>query len=130
MNRSHRSTGTRARRGVTLIELIVAMTILTIGLLAIVGVSASISRSLGDARNDNLAAVAAQSRFEALAGQSCSSFSLGTTVSSTTRGISESYTVADGGNNTRLLTDVVSWHSRRATRSQTFTSLIPCRTGA
>ena len=77
----------RPRRGVTLIELIVASTILMLGLLSIVGVSAMVSRSLGESRNMNLAATYAQSRFEKLAGQACSTFSLGAVTEETTRGI-------------------------------------------
>ena len=65
MNRTRRRLvcGRRPRRGVTLVELIVASTVLMVGLLSIVGVSASIARSLGEARIDGLAGLAAQSRF-------------------------------------------------------------------
>jgi Tfp pilus assembly protein PilV len=132
MKNRHRSRrrGLRARRGVTLIELIVASTILMTGLLSIVGVSAAVARSLGESRSDALAALAAQSRFETRAGSACTSFSLGTEVKTTTRGIAEAYTVTDAGNNTRLVVDVVSWKTRKFTRTATFQSLLPCRPGA
>ena len=130
MKRRHRRRGFGARRGVTIVELVVAVTILMMGLLSIVGISASVARSLGESRSDGLAALAAQSRFERLAGTACTSFSLGTWLSDSVRGISERYQVADGGNNTRLLTDSVSWKTRRVTRRATFQSLLPCRTGA
>ena len=120
----------RERRGVTLVELIVAMTILTIGLLGIVGVSGSVARGLGEARSDNLAAVFAESRFEKLAGSSCTGFTLGSPTTVTTRGITEVYTITDAGNNTRSIVDVVTWKTRRGTRTQTFTTLLPCRPGA
>jgi prepilin-type N-terminal cleavage/methylation domain-containing protein len=122
--------GLRSRRGVTLIELIVAVTILMMGLLSIVGISASVARSLGESRSDGLAAMAAQSRFEKLAGTACTSFSLGTWATDSVRGITEKYVVADGGNNTRVITDSVSWKTRRITRRATFQSLLPCRPGA
>jgi Tfp pilus assembly protein PilV len=132
MNRKRpRARSRRARRGVTLIELIVASTILMFGLLSIVGVSAMVSRSLGESRNQSLAATYAQSRFERLAGQQCSTFSLGTVTEQTTSGVTERYVVTDGGNNTRALWDTVTWKtSRNATRRATFRSLIPCRPGA
>jgi Tfp pilus assembly protein FimT len=132
MNRTRKRSrrGLRARRGVTLVELIVASTILMMGLLSIVGVSASIARSLGEARIDGLAALAAQSRFEELAGQACATFTLGAVSEATSRGITERYVVTDGGNNTRLLTDSVSWITRRNTRRAVFQNLIPCRPGA
>jgi prepilin-type N-terminal cleavage/methylation domain-containing protein len=129
-NRTHAVAETRERRGVTLVELIVAMTILTIGLLGIVGVSGSIARGLGEARSDNLAAIYAESRFEKLAGTACSSFTLGTPTTEATRGITEVYTITDAGNNTRSIVDVVTWKTRRGTRTSTFTTLLPCRPGA
>ena len=120
----------RERRGVTLVELIVAMTILTVGLLAIVGVSSSVARGLGEARSDNLAAVAAESRFELLAGTACTSFTLNSPTTVTARGITEVYTITDALNNTRSIVDVVTWKTRRGTRTATFTTLLPCRPGA
>ena len=133
MNRTRhrrRVAGVRARRGVTLVELIVAVTILMLGLLSIVGISASISRSLGQSRQDALAANAAQSRFEQLAGTACASMTLGTVVQVTGRNITERYVVTDAGNNTRLLSDTVSWITNRNTRRAAFQTLIPCRPGA
>ena len=50
----------RARRGVTIIELLVALTLLTVGLLSIVGISGSISRSLGESRGESLASMLAR----------------------------------------------------------------------
>lgn len=120
----------RVRRGVSLVELLVAMTLITIGLLAIVGVSATVSRSLGESRSDNTAAITAQSRFEQLAGTACTSFTLGTVTEVTVRGITERYRITDAGNNTRAIIDSVSWQTREGTRRQAFTTLLPCRPGA
>lgn len=120
----------RARRGVTLVELIVAMTILSIGLLAIVGTSSGIARGLGESRGDNLAAVVAQSRMETVAGMTCTGLSLPRTGTTTTRGVTEKWRIADGGNNTLLVTDSVSWTTRRGTRKQVFVTLLPCRNNA
>lgn len=118
------------RSGVTLVELIVAMTVLSIGLLAIVGTSGAIARSLGEARGDNLAAIVAQSRFEQIAGTQCTGMTLGQTTTVTTRGVTEKYVITDGGNNTLLVTDSVSWQTRRGTRMQAFSTLLPCRPNA
>ncbi len=115
----------------TLVELIVAMSILSIGLLGIVGVSAAIGRSLGEARADNLAALAAQTRVEGIAGKQCNSMAIagqGGTVSS--RNITEVWAITDGGNNTLLVTDSVRWVSRRGQRQAVFRTLLPCRPGA
>lgn len=120
----------RARRGVTLVELLVAMTILTVGLLAIVGVSASVARSLGESRSDNLAAIAAESRFEQVAGMACTGLSLGTVSSASNRNVVERYVVIDDLNNTRMVIDSVSWTTRRGTRRLVFKTILPCRPGA
>jgi hypothetical protein len=134
MNRIRKRSSFRrrlqARRGVTLVELIVASTILMMGLLGIVGVSASIARSLGEARLDGLAALAAQSRFERLAGTFCDELVLDVVTEDSARGVTERWVVTDAGNNTRLLTDSVSWITRRNTRRANFQTLIPCRPGA
>ncbi|HJQ20478.1 MAG TPA: prepilin-type N-terminal cleavage/methylation domain-containing protein [Gemmatimonadaceae bacterium] len=131
MTNRHRSRSLkRARSGVTLVELIVAMTILTVGLLAIVGVSASVARSLGESRSDNLAAIAAESRFEIVAGTACSTLTLGTVSSATNRNVTERYVVIDDLNNTRMIIDSVSWTTRRGTRRFNFRSILPCRPGA
>jgi prepilin-type N-terminal cleavage/methylation domain-containing protein len=130
MIRARRFASRRARRGVTLVELLVAMTILSVGLMAIAGVSAGIARSLGESRSDNLAAMAAETRFEQLAGTACTSLSLGAWTSVTTRGVTEKYTITDAGNNTRSVVDTVKWTTRRGTRKQTFSTLLPCRPGA
>ena len=132
MNRTRKrhARGRRPRRGVTLVELIVASTVLMVGLLSIVGVSASIARSLGEARIDGLAAMAAQSRFEQMAGTACDTFSLGTVTQAVSRGVTERYVVTDAGNNTRMLADTVTWITRKNTRKAVFQTLIPCRPGA
>jgi hypothetical protein len=140
MNRSTRSGIPRPRRGVTLVELIVAVTILMVGLLTIVGISASVARGLGESRSDALAAQTAQSRFEQLAGTKCvftdgiltqlNGITFGAITEVTTRGITERWVVTDAGNNTLLLSDTLSWKTRRITRTAAFQTLIPCRYGA
>lgn len=128
------------RKGVTLVELIVAVTILMFGLLTIVGISSTVARSLGESRTDGLAAHAAQSRFEYLAGLKCemtsgiatglTGITTGVPIEVTHRGVTERYKVVLNGNNTLMLYDSLSWQTRRVTRRQAFRTLIPCRNGA
>jgi prepilin-type N-terminal cleavage/methylation domain-containing protein len=127
--RRHRTPRSRLsnRRGVTLIELIVATVIISIGLLAVVGTSAAIARSMGQAREDNLAAVYAETRVENVAGTGCASLTLGTWVTATTRGVTEKYSVGNNGNNTLLLTDSLSWATRRSIRHLVYKTILPCR---
>jgi len=130
MKNRQRNQAKRERRGVTLVELIVALTIITVGLLGIVGVSGGIARSLGEARSDGLAATYAQARLEKIAGTQCSTLTLGTVTQQVTLNVTERYIVTDAGNNTRSIIDSVTWTTRRGTRRQVFTSLLPCRPGA
>lgn len=133
------------RKGVTLVELIVAVTILMFGMLTIVGISSTTARSLGESRSDGLAAVAAQSRFEYLASLGCtfdgsgiatglSGMTTGTVYEVTQRGVTERYRIevisSAIGNNTLMIYDTLSWQTRRVTRKQGFQSIIPCRRGA
>lgn len=133
------------RKGVTLVELIVAVTIIMLGMLSIVGISSTTARSLGESRSDGLAAIAAQSRFEYLASLGCtfgtngiatglSGMTTGTVYEVTVRGITERYQIAllnsAIGTNTLMIYDTVSWKTRRITRRQGFESIIPCRQGA
>jgi len=124
------SSRVRPRRGVTLIELLISMTILTVGLMAVAGVSGSIARSLGESRGETLAATAAMARLELIAGTQCTSLTLGSVTQVSSRGITERYVVTDNGNNTRLVIDSVSWITRRGTRRAAFTTIFPCRVGA
>src|SRR5690348_14079018 len=101
------------------------MSILSIGLMAIAGVSGSITRSLGESRNETLAATAAAARFEKVAGTQCSSITLNTPTVVTNRNITENWIVVASGNNTLLVTDSVSWITRRGTRMAAFTTLLP-----
>ena len=133
------------RKGVSLVELIVAVTILVFGMLTIVGISSTTARALGESRSDGLAAVAAQSRFEIMASLGCtfdeagiatglSGMTTGNTYEVVQRGITERYKIeliaSAIGNNTLMIYDTVSWQTRRITRRQGFQSIIPCRRGA
>jgi Tfp pilus assembly protein PilV len=140
MNRHRRGVPLRARRGVTLVELIVAVTIMIVGLLTIVGISASVARGLGESRSDALAAQAAQTRFEKLAGTKCAltdgvvtgltGITTGTVTQASSRGVTERWVVTLAANNTLLLSDTLTWQTRRVTRKATFQTLISCRYGA
>jgi hypothetical protein len=106
------------------------MSILSVGLMAIAGVSGGIARSLGESRSQTLAATAAMARFEQIAGTRCSSLTLSTVTEVSNRNVTERFIILDAGNNTRMIIDTVSWNTRRGTRSAAFTTLLPCRPGA
>lgn len=127
---SRKPLARRPRRGMTLVELVVAMTILVVGLLAVVGVSTSVARALGNSRADTLGAMAAQSRFELLAGTECATIPLAAETEVKYRGVTERYTVTDAGNATIRVVNNVSWITPGGTRSLVIETMLPCRPGA
>ena len=59
------------RAGFTLVELIVAIVILTVGVLGLASTAAVVTRQIGGGAQQARAAIVAQARFEALRGMSC-----------------------------------------------------------
>jgi len=129
-NHSGLGTALPSRRGITLVELIVAMTILTVGLLGFVASSGYLTRGLSGANSDTVAGVIAQSGLEELAGTACLSLPLNQTQQTVTRGITRRSRVMNNGNNTFRVVDTLSWNARGRSRVATFESIIPCRPGA
>lgn len=56
----------RSRRGFTLVEVLVAILVLSVGIIPLVGTSAGVSRMIGRGRMETRAAQAASSRMEVL----------------------------------------------------------------
>jgi prepilin-type N-terminal cleavage/methylation domain-containing protein len=117
--RGHRA---RARGGFTLVEMIVAILILTVGVLGLAGTAMYVTRMVGGGAQQTLAAGIAQSQFEALRASSCAS---ARSDSAVTRGISSSWTVTpvarglDVTVRVRLVTPA-------GTNTRSFRSLITC----
>ncbi len=96
----------RPRRGFTLVELIVAMLMLTIGLLGLAGVGAVVLKQTRGGTYQTIAASIAQSRFEQLEGDPCASIVSG---SATVRGMSETWTVSALGVRAKTVRDTVTF---------------------
>jgi prepilin-type N-terminal cleavage/methylation domain-containing protein len=112
----------KARAGFTLVEVMVAMMIMTIGLLGLASTSAVVVRQMGDAGRMGVAASVAQSRIEKLRLATCTASSTGT---STARGVSETWTITPQVRSARI--DVtITYATRRGMRSQSYRSTVPC----
>ena len=129
MNRSGLNTS-RARRGITLVELIVAITVLTVGILGFVACAGFLTRGLTGASSDTVAALYGQSSIEELAGTACLTIPLNVVKQTTSRGITRRSIVTNNGNNTLAVTDSLSWRTRGATRRVALQTILPCRPGA
>ena len=89
MRTTNQRRGQRARRGFTLVELMVALMVFAVGALAMVATSANVITLMTASKNRNLAADVAAARFERMRSQGCA---LHTTDSASTNGISEAWT--------------------------------------
>lgn len=121
---------TPGRRGFTIIELIVAMMVLTVGIFGFIACSGYLSRGLSAASSDTVAAVYGSSAIEELAGTACATIPLNQVKVTTSRGITRRSRVTSNGNNTLLVLDSLSWRTRRTQRLATLRTILPCRPGA
>ena len=96
------SSGSRrpARAGTTLVELIVALVIVTVGLLALAGAAAVVARETAAGRRESALAWRARARLERLTSLPCTLLSGGSTTSD---GVAERWTVSAGRNGLRRL---------------------------
>jgi Tfp pilus assembly protein PilV len=117
---------TSARKGLTIIEVIIAMVVLTFGLLGMAGFSITMTKQYKASGKQETAALMVQSRIDSIASIRCqllapSGNQTGTTVR---LGVTEKWTIADG-NDTKILLDSVTFSPR--TVPLIYRSIIPCR---
>ena len=115
-----RSSG--SRRGYTLVEMLVAIMLFTIGLLAMAGTASLVTMALAGSRTRSVAAAVAESRFDRLRAQTCSAHTSGTAV---TRGVREDWSVRQLARADDV-TVVVTIISNHRTQTQSFRTYIPC----
>ena len=123
--RRRRRRGAPAR-GFTLVELMVAVMVMTVGILGLASTAGVITRMMSGAVQQTIAANVVQARFELLRNQPCATVASG---SATTRGISEAWTVVPAGTNLILIVDSTSFTtmSGRAPVVHAYQSYAPCR---
>jgi len=110
----------------TIIEVIVAMMILTFGLLGMAGFSMTVTKQFKSSTKQEAAALMVQSRIDSVASIRCQALApsgpqTGTLVN---LGVTENWVIADG-NDIKILTDTVTFSPR--TRPLVYRSIIPCR---
>lgn len=115
----------RARRGVTLVEMLVAMTLITFAAIGILTVSGSVAGGMGNGMRHTIAAGVAQARLDSLTSLACSSLEGGAgSGAATTRGVEESWTVVDGRN---IKTIYVTVKIPRRQNPLKYETVVPCR---
>lgn len=114
----------RPRQGFTIIELMIAIVVLSIGVLGLAGTSAMVSRMIGGAAQQTIAANVAAGRFEKMRSLQCSSIASGT---ATLRGTTETWTVTSAGTSLKFVVDSVSWRGAgQSTSKLVFQSYVKC----
>ena len=118
-----RSVAVRRRSGFTLVELMVAMMVFVIGVLAVASSSTVVMTMVGGSQRRTIAAVVAESRFERLRSVSCAAHASGNT---TTRGVSEKWMVVPLAAADDVTVQVTFASSGGRVTSQTYRTYIPC----
>lgn len=115
-----------ARKGVTIIEVIVAMMVLTFGLLGMAGFSMTLTKQFKASTRQEHAALMVQSRIDSVASIRCENLAPSGPQSGsvTMLGVTEKWTISDG-NDIKILVDTVTFSPR--TVPLVYRSIIPCR---
>jgi type IV pilus assembly protein PilV len=122
-----RLPGPRARAGFTLVEVVFAIVVLSVGLLALAGLGLAASRLTRGGSVQTVAASMAQARFDSIASVPCLPLrNAGTTTSPlrTFRGVRERWAVTAGSYRINLVDTL--WVPGRRT-PLVFRSVLPCR---
>ena len=125
--RRARISGTRRpasnRRGFTLIELMVALMVFTIGILATMSSAAAVMSMMNGSQRRTVASTIADARFERLRAESCAQHANGTAV---TRGVRETWNVYPLVQADDVTVMVTFPASRGRIVSQKYKTYIPC----
>lgn len=116
----------RNRKGLTIIEVIIAMIVLTFGLLGMAGFSMTMTKQFKASTKQETAALMVQSRIDSVASIRCQALAPSGTQTGTLTllGVTEKWSIADG-NDIKTLTDSVTFSPR--TVPLVYRSIIPCR---
>ncbi|HYV97429.1 MAG TPA: prepilin-type N-terminal cleavage/methylation domain-containing protein [Gemmatimonadaceae bacterium] len=121
-----RSRRLTARQGFTIVEVLLAISILLVGVLGFVGTSASVARMLNRGTRSNRAAFYAQERAEILSATPCQLLANGTATRGGQYSLSWTITDALGGNAKRARVIVTYTQVKGASRADTTEASILC----
>lgn len=114
----------RPRSGFTLVEMMVAVMIMAVGLLAMVSTSAYVVRQVGGGAQMTVAANVIQSRMEWMRSHPCASFTTERNVE--TRGVREMWKPGATVNKVLAVTYVAKYSVSGSEKRRDYTVMIPC----
>jgi type IV pilus modification protein PilV len=123
MSRASRTSGSSARAGFTIVELLVAMMIFAVGMLALAATAGTVTRMMGGAKRQTIASQVAQSRIEQLRSSPCASLLGGT---ETIRGVTNFWTVTAVPRGVNVTDSVVFATARGASRTRVYKTSFSC----
>ena len=113
----------RTRRGFTLIEMIIAIIVMSIGIMGLAGTASYVATQMGGGAAQTVAAAVATQVTDSLASRRCSSLVGG---SKTRRGVTITWAVSDSSR-TKWVTEQVQYKPRRGpTKTINFVTVIQC----
>jgi prepilin-type N-terminal cleavage/methylation domain-containing protein len=113
----------KARKGFTLIEMIIAIIVMSIGIMGLAGTASYVAIQMGGGNVQTVAASLATKVADSLAARRCSSIVSGT---QTRRGVTLSWIVADSSR-TKWVTDSVQYKPKRGpTKKFSYVTVIQC----
>jgi prepilin-type N-terminal cleavage/methylation domain-containing protein len=118
-------------RGFTLIEVLVALVLLTVGVMALVGTSALVSRMIGRGRGSTVAVQVATARLESLRRVAASTTPKCTSPrfvsdSTTTAGVSERWVVDTAAGLSRRVSVILTYRDPRGPVRDTLRTIVLC----
>ncbi|MEX0691142.1 MAG: prepilin-type N-terminal cleavage/methylation domain-containing protein [Gemmatimonadales bacterium] len=114
---------TRNRNGFTVVEVIIAIVILSVGIISLAGTAALVTRMVAQGQRYTEAAQLANRRFEILRSMDCATLEAG---SATGGQFTETWTITTVGTNGRTLSVVVQSPTGTGVRADTFSTTRFC----
>jgi prepilin-type N-terminal cleavage/methylation domain-containing protein len=127
MMRPSRGSTITPRRGVTMVELMVALAIVSVGVFGLAGGATLVTRLMGGGTVQTRASVIANAHIEQFRSLSCGSITSGT---DTVRSVISTWTKSDitvSGNRRGMSVNLtVQYPTTKGMRSQSYRTIIPC----
>ena len=113
---------TPARRGFTVIEMIIAIMVMSIGIMGLAGTARYVAMQMGNGSTQTVAATFATKISDSLSARRCAAIVGG---SATKRGVTITWTVADSSR-TKWVTEQVQYKTKSGPKTVNYLTVIQC----